>query len=281
MIDIKYSENQVSIYTGNLSSVFSEKQLPIYVEIKSAVSKNKIWSVEMGDHMWATYPKNEIYDVVIKDHSGNFITQYYWDVFEHGTIFHKSLWLYCKNIINKGKKPRGLVIGTHDGEFGEWVPVARNFMSDMLLIEGSEKQYNKLYENYKDKNGINTKFCLVTTNGGFVEFFEGGAGYTNTVVERVIKNWETEPVHSVIKESIGINELIESYGEIDWLHLDVEGLDAKLILSIEGELPPFIIFEDFNLLELEKKEIYSFLNNLNYNLYSDAGICMATKNFKL
>lgn len=281
MIDIKYSENQVNINTGNLSNIFIPNQLPLKIEIKSAVSKNIVWTVEMGDNMWATYPKNEIYDVIVKDREGKFITQYYWDVFQHGTIFHKSLWLFCKSLINNGIKPRGLVIGTHDGEFGEWVPIAKNFMSDILLIEGSQEQYQKLEKNYLNKDGISLKFDIVTPNGGSVEFYEGGKGYTNSVVERVIRNWEIEQIHTNRRNSVSINEVIKSYGKIDWLHLDVEGLDAKLILSIEGELPPFIIFEDFNLLELEKKEIYSFLNNLNYNLYSDAGICMATKNFKL
>lgn len=276
MIEIKYSENQVVINTGNLSTIFNQSQLPLNFEIKSAISKNKVWSVDMVDNMWASYPKNEIYDVVIKDCNGNFITQYYWNVFDHGTIFHKSLWLYCKGLINKGIKPRGLVIGTHDGEFGEWVPVAKNFLSDMLLIEGSKEQYNKLIKNYDGKDGITFRHDIVTPNGGIVNFFEGGKGYTNTIVERVIRHWEIEQIHSDIRQSVAINDVIKSYGKIDWLHLDVEGLDAELIMSIDGDLPPFIIFEDFNLLQLDKEKIYNYLQSKNFNLYSDAGICMAT-----
>jgi hypothetical protein len=277
MIEIKYSENEVNINTKNLSFVYNEDQLPLIFELKSSVSKETIWSVKLKDNMWASYPKNEIYDVVVRDKNYNYITQYYWDVFSHGTIFHKSLWLYCKKIINNGKKPRGLVIGTHDGEFGEWVPVAKNFLSDMLLVEGSEKQYNKLYNNYKNRDGILTKYTLVTPNGGNVEFFEGGLGYTNTIVERVIRYWEKETVNSTIKDSIGINDLLESYGKIDWLHLDVEGLDAKLLMAIKTELPNFIIFEDFNLPNEEKGLIYDYLRNKNFSLYSDAGICMASR----
>lgn len=277
MIEIKYSENDITINTYNLSHVFDETQLPLTVEIKSAVSKNVIWGVSMGDNMWATYPKNEIYDLIIKDKNGNFVTQYYWDIFKHGTIFHKSLWLFCKGLINKGIKPKGLVIGTHDGEFGEWVPIARNFLSDILLIEGSEDQYNKLVKNYEGKDGILLRNEIVTPNGGIVNFFEGGKGYTNSVVERVIRSWEIEEIHSNFKNSVSINDVLESYGNIDWLHLDVEGLDAKLIMSIKGNLPKFIIFEDFNLLPTEKDEIYNFLRLNNFNLHSEVGICMATK----
>ena len=87
---------------------------------------------------------------------------------------------------------------------------------------------------------------LITTQGQDIEFFEGGEGYTNSVVERVIRDWETEEIKSSIKPSCSINSLIGNYiasGEqLDWLHLDVEGYDADLLKALEKPLPPFIIF---------------------------------------
>ena len=78
---------------------------------------------------------------------------------------------------------------------------------------------------------------IVTPKGGEVEFFEGGRGYTNTVIEKVIRDWETEEITSSKKQSISINDLIlkECNGQIDWLHLDVEGLDDKLLYSLTDE----------------------------------------------
>ena len=62
------------------------------------------------------------------------------------------------------------------------------------------------------------------------------------------------------------------------MHVDVEGLDAKLILSIEEKyLPNFIIYEDFNLIEDEKKQLINFLNSKGYHLNSEGGIGMAIK----
>jgi hypothetical protein len=273
MIDIKYDKD-IKITTGDLSKIFTVDQLPLKFEIKNVVSKNIVWSVELNSNMWAQYPESEINDVVVKDKFGKFIYQYYWDIMQHGSIFYKSLWLYCKKLINNNIKPKGLVIGTHDGEFGEWVPLVRNYMSDMILVEGSEKQYDKLKYNYDGKDGIKLINSIITPNGGSVEFFEGGRGYTNSIVERVIKNWETEKIYSTKKESISINELLTN--DINWLHLDVEGLDAKLILSSK-HLPNFIIFEDFNLLDDEKSSVYNYLINKGYNLHSESGICMANK----
>ena len=281
MINIDYSDGKIKITTEDLNKVFKSEQLPLKFEIKKTISKEILWHTNLSSFMWATYPENEINDVVVTDAQGNFVYQYYWDVLQHGSIFYKSLWLYCKSLINMGKKPKGLVIGTHDGEFGEWVPLIRHFMSDMLLIEGSSEQYNKLVKNYQGKQGISFLQDIITPYGGEVEFFEGGKGYTNSIVERVINYWEKEEIHSTKRESTSLNQIIkEIFNEgLDWIHLDVEGLDAKLLMSIDDtyKLPKFIIFEDFNLTSEEKEEIKKWLTSRGFLLHSENGICMGTK----
>ena len=70
---------------------------------------------------------------------------------------------------------------------------------------------------------------------------------------------------------MSINDLIKSTypNGFDWLHLDVEGLDAKLIMSIDKiYLPNLIIFEDFNLSDQEKSTIYKWLEIQKYTNYS-------------
>ena len=278
MIEIIYKQN-IRIETKSLEAIFKPEQLPINFQIKNVVSKKVIWETNLLSHMWAEFPNSELNDVVVNDAQGNFIYQYRWDILQNGSIFYKSLWLYCKSLINKGIKPNGLVIGTHDGEFGEWVPLVRNFMSDMLLVEGSEKQFSVLKNNYEGKQGVRLSFNLITPDGSDVEFFEGGAGYTNSVVKRVIEHWETEKIHSTKRNSIAINDLINNnFQKLDWLHLDVEGLDAKLIMAIEpNKIPDFIIYEDFNLENEEKTQLFKYLEQKGYILHSEGGICMARK----
>ena len=275
MIDIDYSNGKIKINTGDLGGF---NNLPLKFKIKKVISKEIVWETQLNSFMWAEFGTNEINDVVVEDSLGNFVYQYHWDVIQHGSIFYKSLWLYCKSLINRGIKPRGVVVGTHDGEFGEWVPLVRDFMSDMLLVEASQKQFDKLHQNFIGKPGITFLNDLITTDGSDVEFFEGGAGYTNTVVERVIRHWETEEVHSSTRTSTSFNILIESYGEIDWLHLDVEGLDAKLLMSLKEEhIPNFIIFEDYNLDPEEFNRVSTFFKDKGFKLHSEAGICMVSK----
>mgnify|MGYP003347293580 FL=1 len=231
---------------------------------------------------FATFPSTEMFDVEVIDNKNTIIYTKKWDTMEHGNHFYKSLWLYNKMILSNGKFPKGLVIGTHDGEFGEWVPIALKREANMILVEASNNQFSKLTKNYFKNSTTKCMQNLVTTNGEDVIFFEGGAGYTNTVVEKVIRYWETEEVHTTKRSSISMTNLImeEMGGDIDWLHLDVEGLDAKLIMSIDEskiKLPNFIIFEDFNLNEDEKKKIYSYLESRNYKLKSEGGICEAIR----
>jgi hypothetical protein len=283
MINIDYSDGKIRITTSNLSHVFNKEQLPLKIKIKKSVSKEVVWETELGDNMWAVYGENEINDVVIYDAKNSFVTQYYWDVMSHGSIFYKSLFLYCKSLINSGKKPNGLVIGTHDGEFGEWVPLIKNNLSNIVLVEGSEKQFNKLCTNYSDWTELTFIKDIITPKGGEVEFFEGGLGYTNTVVERVIRSWEKEEISSSLKKSTSINELINTHffnqnKKLDWLHLDVEGLDVKLILQIEDEkIPNFIIFEDYNLDEFDRNNIDMWIEKKMFKKYSQDGICLITK----
>lgn len=283
MIDIDYSEGKIKINTGDLEFAFKQDQLPLRFDIKKSVSKDVVWSTNLSSNMWAIYGENEINDVVVYDAKNNFIAQYYWDVMLHGSIFYKSLFLYCKSLINSGHKPNGLVIGTHDGEFGEWVPLVKNNLSNMVLVEGTEKQFNKLSKNFSDWDGLTFLNTIISTDGKPVTFFEGGLGYTNSIVERVIRGWEKEEINSTVRDSVSINQIIEKYFvlnniSLDWLHLDVEGLDVELLLALKKEYTPnFIIFEDFNLTENDKEKINSWIIDNQFIKSSDAGICLISK----
>jgi len=279
MIDIEYT-NEIKVETKELDKVFPRDLLPLKLEIRNSISDESIWNTNLDSYTWATFPNSEMNDVQILDTQNNFVLRYKWEVCHHGSYFYKSLWYYCKRIINTGKRPIGIAIGTHDGEFGEWCPLVKDNLSDIILVEASQKQFDKLKKNYESKIGLEFVNELITTNGEEVEFFEGGRGYTNSIVERVIRNWEKEEIKKTIRKSISINNLINSYSnKLDWIHFDVEGLDAQLIMSLEEKnLPNFIIFEDENLEEFEKVDIQKFLVKNGYKLDFELGKCMATKN---
>jgi hypothetical protein len=280
MITVTYNSEGIKVNVGHISKY--NQNLPLKLKIKKHVSGELQWSTNLNDNWYATYPNTEMFDVEICDSKDKTIYVKKWDVMEHGNHFYKSLWMYNKSVLSNGKFPKGLVIGTHDGEFGEWVPIVQKRECNVILVEASENQFNKLKNNYKNNSLVKPIQNLITPNGGEVEFFEGGAGYTNTVVENVIRHWEKEEISSTKRNSISITDLIlnECGGHIDWLHLDVEGLDAKLIMGIDEDkitLPNFIIFEDYNLSQDKKDEIYNWLHQKGYQTYSEGGICEAVK----
>jgi hypothetical protein len=280
MITVKYNPDGIRIETEDLSKSFEPYQLPLMVDIRNTINNVTIWSVKLGSHMWAAFPQTELKSVVISDAQNKFVYRYDWEVMKDGSPIHKALWLFCTNLTNQGKTPRGLAIGTHDGAFGEWVPVATDEISRIILVEGSKPQYDKLVNNFQSNKQLQFINDIVTTDGNDVTFFEGGKGYTNSVVERVIRNWETEEINSTTRSSISLNKLIKDYmsGEIDWLHLDVEGLDAKLIMSMDETypLPKLIIFEHENLESAERSLVNAWLETRKYKLQSDKGITMAS-----
>ena len=280
MITVEYNSEGIRVNVGEISKYNSN--LPLRLKIRKHVSGEEQWATDLNDNWFASFPNTEMFDVELVDSRDRIVYTKKWDIMEHGNHFYKSLWMYNKSVISGGKFPSGLVIGTHDGEFGEWVPIVQNRECKVVLVEASDNQYQKLKNNYRNSPHIRTIQNLITPLGGEVEFFEGGAGYTNTVVENVIRHWEKEEINSTKRDSISITDLIlnECGGHIDWLHLDVEGLDAQLIMGIDEtkvQLPNFIIFEDYNLPQDKKEEIYGWFRNKGYATYSEGGICEAVK----
>lgn len=269
MIDIKYNHPNIRIDTKEVSKLYP---LPLKVEIVTHVSKKIQWSCEVKDNSWATFSNDSIFDVVIKDANNNLIINREFNILEDGSYLDKALQMYCQNLNN----PQGLAIGSHDGEFGEWVlPTLGNF-TKTTLVEASSPQFKKLTENYKNFSNVDLIQNLVTTDGSKVEFFEGGKGYTNSVKENVIRSWEKEEINSNLRDSISINDLINQISpnkKLDWLHLDIEGYDADILKAVNVELlPNFIIFEHNNLLMEDKLRLENYLIDLGYHLNRDDSV---------
>jgi len=276
MIQIDYSNKEIKVTTQLVSKLY---ELPLRMVIKNQVSGRIVWECNLEDNSWASFPSNELNDTYIYD-KRELIYVKTWDTDDDGDILYKTLNLYCENLLRYDIKPHGLAIGTHDGEFGEWVPSVLEHKTTATLVEGSYLQFSKLKDNFKSSTNVIMKNNIVTTDGKPVEFFEGGRGYTNSVVERVIKSWETEEISSSVKSSISINEVIKSSkkGEIDWLHLDVEGYDPQLIMAIEEKLlPNLIIFENNNLKQEERTLIINYLEQKGYTLFHEPVSTLAIK----
>lgn len=220
------------------SWVLDSNQFPLKLTVLE--NNKKVWTVKLECNSWATWdPLNR--DCVIKiETSNNILLREYTPEPD-----------FCQQIFdmwsNNNKNSKGLVVGTHDGTSGEWVKSIQNGILDAVLVEGSNEQFLKLKENYPNKKCIRN---IITPNGGMVEFYEFGTGEGNTTDPNYLISQGIKDYKIVEEKSIGINELIIQEGNnIEWLHIDLEGIDDTILMALDFERiekPKLIIFEVIN-----------------------------------
>lgn len=270
---IDYNEG-IQIQTFNLNDFFKDSDLPLKFLFKKQVNDRLVWEVDLNNNSWAMYPTKEMIDVEVKTKYERIVYKKEWDVINDGSFIYKKLWLYC--VTNENNK--GLIVGTHNGEFGEWVPIILNELSQATLIEASQKQFQSLIENFQQKKNVEFLNELITPNGDNILFYEGGEGYTNTVLKRVIDYWEKEPITQTLRSSIKFSDLITP--DITWIHTDVEGIDYQLIMSLSDQQLSqldVIIYEYNNSSPEEREIINNFLIDRGFKTYRENGVSIAWK----
>lgn len=279
MINISYNRflNQTGVEIGDLTPIGGG---PIKVVFKNIISEEVHFSQVLNSNTWCRWSGAElITDVLIYNDKDNLIHQHKWDVLRDGDEIEKSLWMYLKNRKIQGVKSKGLVIGTHDGRNGHWIYSIKDKLSEAFLIDGSEKQFENLRKNYEWFENVKMLNTIVTPKGGIVEWFQGGEGYTDTVVSDLIHDWLDESqITKIQKDSISFVKLTNE-NDFDWIHLDVEGIDGDLILSLE-KLPNVIVYESMNLSREMESDLENWFEKNGYTTLVCNGNTMATKKIK-
>lgn len=273
------SENPFGKVICTINNYDSKFKPPFRFECINTIDNQvKYFCSDMTDGWWSVYvePCNTIARVI--DSNNNIVDEWKWETKEHGDYSHTFFLDWCEK--NKGAK--GIAIGTHDGSTGEWVVPVSNNLIEAYLVEASEKQYNNLVLNYKDKSNAHTIMNLVTKDGKDIEFFESDDGFTNSTSKEHVLKFSSE-AKSVFKKSISINDLIINCGlkdDIKWLHLDVEGIDDELIMSLDPKLikmPEVIIYESLNLTTERKNKTIDFLEMNGYSCTESGWNTIATR----
>lgn len=276
MIKVTYNRftNTTGVEVGDLTPLGNK---PITVEFKNIISNEIHYIQTLSSNTWCKWSGAElITDIDFYSSDRNLIHKHKWDVLVDGDEIEKSLWFYLKNRKTQGIKSRGLVIGTHDGRNGHWIYSIKDKLSDALLIDGSEKQFEDLRKNYEWFENVKMLNTIVTPKGGIVEWFQGGEGYTDTVVSDLIHDWLDESqITKIQKDSISFVKLTNE-NDFDWIHLDVEGIDGDLILSLE-KLPNVIVYESMNLSREMESDLEKWFEKNGYTTLVCNGNTMATK----
>lgn len=239
---------------------------PFTFQIINTVDNLIKWEcADMVQGWWSNFfePCNSI--AVIKDSNNLIVDRWEWETDLHGDLSHKIFLEWCKN--NKGSK--GISIGTHDGSTGEWVVPVNDNLIEAFLVEASEMQYDSLVNNYNNKSNAHTIMSLITKDGLDIEFFESEDGFTNSISKEHVLRFHND-AKSVFKNSKSLNDLIIECGlkdDLKWLHLDVEGIDDDLVMSLDDtkvRMPDIIIYESLNLTHERKNKVIIWLENKGY-----------------
>ena len=205
--------------------------------------------------MWASWDtvNNDNFVVVIKTKHNEIISEFKYDIWVNRNATEQ----FFETWIKKNPNTKGIAIGTHDGTSGEWVKHVKNNSTYAVLVEASKKQFDELTQNYLNFNNVSFRNNVITGNGGNVNFYEFGDGYTNTLSETHCKKhvFDNEEIVVVNVDSISINDLIiqeNLQDTLDWLHLDTEAIDDEIIMSLDFSKvvkPKLIVFETINFSE--------------------------------
>jgi len=280
---IKFSPPNSENPFGIIEAIIIENEYrgkgPFIFQVINTVDNLVKWEdLHMLPGCWSKYfePCNTI--ALIKDSDG-VVDKWEWKTEEHGDLAHRMFLDWC--LKNRGAK--GISIGTHDGSTGEWVVPVNENLIEAYLIEASDNQYEDLVANYKNKSNAHTILNLVTKDGAELEFFESENDFTNSVSKEHVLKFSTN-FRSCFKKSISLNDLIIQCGlayDLKWLHLDVEGIDDELIMSLDDskiKLPEIIIYESLNLSEERKKIVTNWLKSKKYKFIESGWNTIATIN---
>ena len=257
-----------------------EYKYPLTFQVINKIDNKVKWETNnMWPGHWSSFgsPNNCI--SYLKDNDGNIIDIFDWNSNLHGDVSHKKLSEWA--LKNKGSK--GIAIGTHDGTTGEWVEPLVDGLIEGYLVEASSEQFEILSNNYKNINNAHVIQSLVTKDGKDCEFYEGPNSQTNSINKNhALKH--NDNIISVLKKSISINDLIIKCGlqnDLKWLHIDVEGIDDELILSLDEtkvRLPEIIIYESLNISDERKEIVIKWLESKNYTCEESGWNTIATLN---
>jgi len=274
----QYVEGIVRVSIDNeCDCIYKKEQFPLFLIHKTLMGET-IWTIELRPGHFSEFYQNTYTAVELIDSLGNKLFNWKWDPILHGDFAHQIFEIWSMN--NLGSN--GIAIGTHNGMTGEWVGPVNNGRLRATLIEASDVQYNDLVKYYKGKPWVTLKKDLITTDGSDVDFYEGGDGYTNSINKKIITNHvKGHQISKIKKSSKSINEIIQEVnqrGNVEWIHLDTEGMDGDLVYMIKDDLlPNLLLFESLHMDDDYKSEIQKYLISKDYSVNFSGFNCVCVR----
>lgn len=229
MINVKIANDQIICNISNDAKI-NQSHFPLKFQVLQLVTNKIIWETELTLGSWASW--NSIRDVNFKviTKNGIILKEINYDYSNENLDIYEFWDYFCR--INK--KSTGLILGAGDGTWGEWViPVNREKIK-CHLVEATDSTFLKLKEAYSHNHNFTLHNSLISTDGLEYKFYEGDHFYgLNTINYDYLKKTNGESSSDfVIKKSKSIIDLLKEIGNIDWIRIDLEGIDYEILKQI-------------------------------------------------
>jgi FkbM family methyltransferase len=214
---------------------------------------------------WFLLPLSQNLDVLITDNTGEQIIFKKFPIELSLEPTKISFTIWSKNFLEKnGRKSNGIIIGSHDGRTGEWVDIMKNNLFDKLIfVEPNTKVFCQLIQNV-DTFGHIFYNSLVSPETGIKDFFTNidSTSESSSMIQTHNKNLTN---HKLV-HSFTLSNLIHKH-KPDWVQIDTEGMDGKIIDSVSNEeliSVKFWIWEHVHLTKQMKKSLLDRFQNLGF-----------------
>lgn len=249
---------------------FLEENLNYPLSVYFATKNIIVWETTIKTPRgWCSFPYSRNIDIRIIDSNGDLILNKIWTFNSKSDICEIEFIKWCRNFyFVEGYKPNGVVVGSHNGSTGEWVEsYKQDLIGDVLLVEPNIKPFNQLVSNYQHDNKFIFKNVVISEYNGFVDFFtdaNSDSESSSLILDNLLKNEKTSISNKI--RSLTPNNLFTNFTP-DWLHVDAEGYDAKILLLIDDEhlhKLKFIIWEHIHLDDDAKIKLKQRLDLFNF-----------------
>lgn len=228
------SNNQIACEINKeIELFFPKEEFPFKFQILSLLDKEIKFETKVKPGMWATFPQIRDLNAKIITNSGIVLKEYSYHYNEEDLLLYE-FWDYFTTY---NKDSIGLILGSGNGLWGEWVSSIHKNNIRCHLIEGSNLIFNQLKENYKFFNNFTIHNIIISPNGEDCDFYDLGEIGDSTLDIEYFKT--LSPSVSItppeIKSTVSLNYFLESNPKIEWIRMDLEGIDFKLILSLSKQ----------------------------------------------
>jgi len=229
MIKLFINNNEIKCEISHDLKI-DKKHFPLKFQVTQLVTNKILWEIELELGMWATWPNiRDVNSRVVTNQNIILKELNYYHQFEDLPLY--EFWDYFCRL---HKNSKGLILGCGDGTWGEWVIPANRENISCHLVEASKNTFSKLKENYGNKSNFILHNDLLSIDGGEYKFYEGNHhNCLNTINYDYLKKANSEATSNFItKKSKSILDLLKEIGNIDWIRIDLEGIDYEILKKI-------------------------------------------------